>query len=137
MKVYVDSNIFLNYLFNEFGGITEFAALRTEELFEKALNGKYTLFTSELTVFEVSDISRLSENEVKEFLQHRNVNIVKVMLSDKKQAENITQKTKIHTKDAIHTAIALRCGCEAIITRDIKDFKKVSHLIKVCKPEEL
>lgn len=137
MKLYVDSNIFLNYLFDEFGKITEFAVFRTEELLKKSIMGEHTLLTSDLTVSEIADISGLSELEVLKFLKQKRVIVSKVEIRDVEKANDISKRTGIHKKDGIHTAMALKNKCEYIVTRDIKDFKKVSKLIRVCKPEEL
>ncbi|MDD5182502.1 MAG: type II toxin-antitoxin system VapC family toxin [Candidatus Nanoarchaeia archaeon] len=137
MKLYVDSNIFLNYFLDEFGPIETFSSFRAEEFFTKASEGNIQIIVSNLVISEITDVSSLDEKDVKKFLLTIHAKLENVTPNDVNKAKEVSKKYGLHLRDAIHTVMALQTGCDAVVTRNLKDFNKVSDLIKALKPEEL
>jgi len=69
MRLYVDSNVIISYINQEFGGKFEVMNYRVEQFFAICIEDKHKLIISDLTVKEISAHTYLSKNEVLDFLE--------------------------------------------------------------------
>lgn len=134
----MDSNIFLNYLLDEYRGTTGFFSYHAETFFKRTLSCEFSLVISNLVIKEILNKSKTSkenlEKFMKRFIEAGKLEIIKTTDEDTETATKMLNHTS-HYTDAIHAAIAKRTRCEYIITRNKKDFATFGLSSKV--PEEL
>ena len=132
-KVYVDTNIFLDYLFDRMVGLVP-GGYFAERLFEVVVDCRYSLVISELTIKELEVHSKPAKVTVEElFERFRAIGKLDVVDIDAKiisEARNI----KMPLPDALHAAAARRKKA-ILVTRD-RHFAEIRS-VKVAKPEDL
>lgn len=132
-KVYVDTNIFLDYLFDRMVGLIP-GGYFAERLFEAIVDCRYSLVISELTIKELEVHSKLAKASIEELLERfKTIEKLDVVGIDAKiisEAKNI----RMPLPDAIH-AVAARRQKAILVTRD-KHFAGTCS-VKVAKPEDL
>jgi predicted nucleic acid-binding protein len=136
MKIYVDSNVFISAIMDEFGKGFEFMGLRSIEFLEKVLDCHYTILISNLVIKEISNITHLSFKEIESWLsdyKHK-ISIWKFGRKDILYAKKFQNKIEW---DLVHASVAIRSKCEVICTWNVKDFNKVRKRIKIFTPEFL
>jgi len=69
MKVYVDSNVFISIIQDEFGKGFEFMSYRSKEFFDRVLNCIHTIVISEAVIKEISAVTLLSDFDIKDVFQ--------------------------------------------------------------------
>ena len=138
-KAYVDSNVFISLIHDEFGKNLEFMAYRSEELFDRVLSCLHTIVVSKQVLMEISKITLLTEEELKKyFSRYRDkIKIVRPTLKDFKLAEEFNKKHKIGKMDSLYILSAIKEGCDCIVTWNKKHFVVASDRIKILDPGEL
>jgi len=138
-KVYVDTNIFLDYFLNRSDRLRplgEFAF----NVFKKAFLKELKIVISDWTLSELES-SEASEEDITVLLDglknSGSLEVVKLMEEDRRKARKILKESGLHTADALHVALAVRSGADVLVTRNIKDFAKAENLIESVLPEEI
>ncbi len=132
-RVYVDTNIFLDYLFDRMVGLIP-AGYFAERLFEAIVDCRYLLVMSDLTMKELEVHSKMAKASIEDLLDRfKEVGKLDIVAIDTKVISE-ARKLKMPMPDAIHTVIAGRQKA-ILVTRD-KHFAGVRS-VKVAKPENL
>lgn len=124
-RVYVDSNVLISLIQDEFGKGNEFMSYRTRGFLDKALSCIYTLVISDWCLEEIQTTTKLSPHSIQTWLDSldEKVEIAVCGEEDRKSARELLQK-KIaqHWSDALHAAVCKRSDCETLVTWNTKDF---------------
>lgn len=137
MKVYIDTNIFLNVLLEENGFFEKSA-----NFFEKINSEKLIGITSIFTVMEIARILQkhnAETNRIKEMIfDLRNSKIETIVPSEMTLLNSLdfVIELKIDPTDALHLAVAVN-DADVFITRDIEFAKRITQKIEVKLPEEI
>lgn len=113
MRFYVDTNVYIDY----------FADRTQSKFFTKVLTQGWTIIISSFVLKELQ--AYFPTNLAEPFWKTLNFEYVKVIPADFQRAKNIPT----HIEDALHVAVALRTGADAIITRNLKDFINLEILV--------
>jgi len=142
MRLYVDSNVIISYINQEFGGKFEVMDYRVEQFFAICIEDKHKLIISDLTVKEISAHTYLSKNEVLDFLEGIGLDVgyIEYLPQKKRHIRDHIRKRKeiqrVHRPDDLHVAFALEAKADCIVTWNKKDFEPVEKLIDVYSPDE-
>ena len=123
MRIYVDTNVYLDYFLDR----RRFS--ESLRLFMDAIRCKHEIVLSDHVVHELNKFVEL-ENIMMLFklLEKK---LVKVSSTSEDRDNTIYVDT--HYSDALHIMLARRAGAEAIVTRNISDFPS----FKTYRPEDL
>ena len=132
-KVYVDTNVFVDYHNNSHDSLRPLG-LFAFACFSRGWNCSFSLVVSSWVRKEV--LRHLSLEEYEEVLREfRSVGKLReVTYSD---AEFTKSRAYEHANDALHALIALREGCDAIVTRNREDFACFADRIDILYPESV
>lgn len=133
MKIYFDTNIYIDYLENRTDGLRPLGSFAFE-LFRRSIECEFDIIVSDFVINELERyIDEKRINEVMDSIKKAN-KLVKICKSkeDVKKAGLSSNKP-----DALHALLAKKAGAEYIITRNIKDFLEFSHLVKPVLPENI
>lgn len=135
-KIYVDSNIFLDFWLDRMTGLKP-ANYYAEELFKNCIRCLYKIVISENTIIELSENfpAKNIEKKLDVFKKLSKLEIVSVQIDDLIKAKKLALDRDIPVHDAVHALIAKKLMIP-LITRD-KHFSQVDDLITVKAPEEL
>jgi len=113
MKVYIDTNVYLDYFLERRN------AKKSFRIFRKALRCDFFIIISDHALNEL--IRYIEPKNVRFFFATLNHKLIKVYASeeDKLEAKNIST----HYEDALHIVLAKKSEADIIITNNIKDFK--------------
>ncbi len=120
MKVYVDTNVFIDYLLNRF----------KINLFTEAITCKYTLVVSHLVIKELT-YQKVDFDELFKWLSFGSKIEIIPVVTDNYQKYIVNDECA----DAIHIACAVSANVECIVTRNVKDFRKSPITVK--NPDDL
>lgn len=141
LKVYIDSNIFLNVWFEEMLRFSP-AFYYSRKILDAILECKFQLVISDLTVKELSRKTNLSKEVIiQEYLKpYEMVDklvIIETTEDTIKEANTLSRRYKLHAADALHVLIAGKKEC-ILVTRD-KELKSAARRIgvKAVLPEEI
>ena len=141
MKIYVDSNIFLNVWFEEMLRFSP-AFYHSRKLLDAILECKFRLVISDLTVKELSRKTNLSKEIImKEYLRPydmvEKLTVIETTKDMIREAGSISRKYRLHASDALHALVAKNEGC-ILVTRD-KELRATARRIglRAVLPEEL
>ena len=141
LKIYVDSNIFLNVWFEEMLRFSP-AFYYSRKILDAILECKFHLVISDLTVKELSKKTNLSREVItQEYLKpYEMVDKLSIIGTTKEmigEADTISRKYRLHASDSLHALVAKKEGC-TLVTRD-KELRTTARRISVraVLPEEL
>jgi predicted nucleic acid-binding protein len=141
IRLYLDSNIFLNVWFREM--IKKGTVFRSSKrLLESILECRYTLFVSMLTLRELSSKTDLPEavlmdEYLKPFTMIDKLDIIRVTAKVAEEAAYMHSSWGIHMMDAIHAVVAKQNNC-ILVTRDNELVEAAkSYGVRCVEPEEL
>ena len=122
-KVFIDTNILLDYYLNRDG------ADAAELLFRNAMAGKIALFASTLTFATFAYIVRreYTKDEVYMLLDQVEKRIFALAM-DRKQLRNAIEHPCKDFEDMLQYQCAFAGGCDVIITNNKKDFAQFSQI---------
>ena len=141
MKIYLDSNIFLNVWFEE---MVKFGEIfySSKKLFDEIIDCKFNLVVSELTIQELSSRTELPKDLIfEEFLKIyqllKKLEIVKITKKVADDAIYFGSSYGVHSADALHAMMAKSNDC-ILITRDRElRYAALKYGIDVKRPEEI
>ncbi len=113
-----------------------------QHLLQQAERGVFKVYISSLTLAEVYkpkgyDPLKPTQNQrLLEYFEHEFFEMVLVDRDIGIEANRIAAMYGLNPNDAIHTACALRAGCEVILTWDKRFLSKVVPGIRIERPEK-
>ena len=132
MKIFVDTNIFIDILL-ERKPFCDHSTL----LYKLCENGVAEGYIAPITINNIYYICKKAHNLplIKTFLAKisKDFTIAKM---DETVIERVNRLPIADYEDALQYAMALQVGALYLVTRNLKDYKNVSH-IRVCTPEAL
>lgn len=133
MLVYVDTNVFLDFMRdreNEFGGSL---GKRAERFFRRVRNGKFDIVVSDWVNEELSN--HLESGEERMLFSMLEDSIVEASYSDDdwERAERIDEE---EADDILHAVIADNVGADLVTTQNVSDYGEVDF-IDVKKPRDI
>jgi len=141
IKLYLDSNIFLNVWFEE---MVKFGEIfySSKKLLDEIINCKYLLVISELTIRELSKktdlpIDIICDEYLRIYEMISKLTIVKVTKKIAEDAVYLSSSYGIHKVDALHAIMAKSNDC-LLITRDVElRYAALKYGIATFRPEEI
>jgi len=121
MKIYVDTNIFMDIVLDRFD----------TAIISKLFRKKYNMIISSVVIDELK-FNKIDLDIIKWFSLANNLTIVNLTERDKKLAKKFMKHT--HCNDALHAAICFNQKIP-ILTRNVKDFIRLP--ITVIHPDDL
>jgi len=131
VKLFIGTNIFIDILLDR-KPFSHHSAL----VYKLCENGLAQGFIAPITINNVYYICRKAQNisAVKSFLHKVSIDFnIAPMSSMTIQKANTLPISDY--EDALQYAMALQSGSDYLVTRNVKDFRQMSHL-EVCTPEE-
>ena len=130
MKIFVDTNLFIDILLDR----QPFSA-QSALIYKLCENALVEGYIAPITINNIYYICRKAHNIelIKEFLS----GIATVFTIAPLESETVKKANKLSIsdyEDALQYEMALQSGCEYLVTRNVKDFKNMTH-IKVLTPE--
>jgi predicted nucleic acid-binding protein len=124
MKLYIDTNVYLDYFLNRRNSGPAF------RIFRRTINCHFQIILSDQVILELTNIIEYSQVKfLFEMLKHKLV-FVKSETSDMLKAKQLNT----HYSDALHIILAEKSCADVIITNNIKDF---SLIFESKRPEDL
>lgn len=139
MKCFVDANVFISLIYDEFGGKNEFMSYRTKEFFDRVLDCNHNLLISNAVINEICKVTKLTENEINSRIIdgfEDKISLVSTTDSDLEAAINLNRQHHVGKLDCLHFITAKKEGCDCIVTWNRKDFVFQDEL-EVLYPSEL
>ena len=134
-KLYVDSNIWLDYWLDRTVNITPIGCF-AERMLERATDCEFTLIVSDFILKEIeSNMKTSAETNMSAFRKIGKLNIIRVDGSTFQNAKELASKRDIPIHDAVHALMAKKIGA-ILVTRD-KHFGELEDIIVSKRPEEL
>lgn len=125
-RIYVDTNIYLNY-FNEEKIVDNFA----EDLFVETLKCRFSIILSDHLLNELR--RQIPGDKCKILFEALKNKIIKVKATERDI--ELARKLPMHMADAIHLAIAKNNFAECLVTRDKHLIN--NNILQSYRPEEL
>lgn len=133
-KIYLDSNVLISLIREDFGKSLELMYARTDEFFLATKNNALFVL-SDLFLKEVNKFAYYSAQEVFQFFEVRDINFITVgLLPEDKLVARGFVSMGMHFIDALHAAVALRTKSDFLVTWNERDFQAVTDKIKVANP---
>lgn len=123
VKIYIDSNIFLNVWFEEMLRFSP-AFYYSRRILDAILECKFWLVLSDLTVKELSKKTNLPKETITQeylrpYIMVNKLIIIETTADMIREANSTSQRYRLHASDALHAIIAKNEGC-ILVTRDIE-----------------
>lgn len=135
MRIYIDTNIFIDYLLGRKDKFRDLGLIAFEFL-RRIVEEEHEIIISDLLIKELE--FNVEKNKIKDLISwlSENNEIIKMKTEkdDKIHADIISKETKLHYSDCLHSVLAKRGKADIIVTRNIKDFP---NIIKTILPESL
>ena len=121
-KVYVDSNVFIAVINQDFGRAFEFMDYKSQEFFDKVLECHYEIVISDTVINEIQDVTGLSDSDVNNFLRPlvSKLTIINPSKSLLDEAIKLNYEKHIGLNDCVHYLISK--NYDGMVTWNIKHF---------------
>jgi len=134
MKLYVDTNIFLDYLLERKNKQGKDISAPAQKLFHRAISCEFFIVFSEHTATELANNIDLTKTTFLFETLKKKLVAIGVTKEDKKQAHELSNR---NYPDALHAILARKSGSDYLITRNLKDFNDFSRIIQSKLPENI
>lgn len=134
MKLYIDTNIFLDYLLERKNLNGEDISLPAQKLFYRAMSCEFFIIYSDHTATELAKQIDLTKTTF--LFEALNKKLIPIAKSE----EDIKKSIEIsnnNSSDALHSILAKKAEADYLITRNIKHFKEFDLIIKSKLPEDI
>ncbi len=131
MKVFVDTNIFIDILLNRKEFIKE-----SKQVYKLCENHIVKGYVAPISINNIYYICRKAVNQ--EALTSFLCDVSHIFTISPMNNESVVFAKNLNIKDfedALQSAMAIQSGCDCIVTRNVDDFKKVAG-IEVFSPKE-
>ena len=138
MKCFVDANVFISLIYDEFGSKNEYMSYRSKEFFDRVLDCNHNLLISNAVIDEICKVTKLTEKEISSQLYSfkDKIKLVSNTKRDLEAAINLNRQHHVGKLDCLHFITARKEGCDCIVTWNRKDFVFQDEL-EVLYPSEL
>ena len=134
MKLYIDTNIFLDYLLERKNLNGKDISLPAQRLFYRAMSCEFFIIVSDHTANELNKNLNIEKARMRiEFLKKK---IVMVYTTEEDIIE-AKRLSRLNINDALHAVLAKKYEADYLITRNLKDFEEFSSYIKSKAPENI
>jgi predicted nucleic acid-binding protein len=124
MKVYIDTNVYLDYF------LERTRSRYAEKIFFQTVYCKHQIILSDHVVSEL--IRNIAIEKITALFETLKTKLIKIKQEDEDVA--YAKNLPTHYADALHIALAKKAKADAIITDNIKDF---SSIFKTYSPEDI
>lgn len=134
-KIYLDTNVYLNYLLNEFNEYGKNLGNLAFEVFNRTFICEFEIVLSSWTSEELlKTINPESFMMLIEMLKSKHkLHLVKCSPGDIERAKQFSE----HYHDPLHAILAKKGAAEFVVTRDLKGFECCKSIIKAYLPEQI
>ena len=133
MKVYCDTNVFLDFMDDRYDKIRPLGDFAFG-MFQRGWDCLFYLVFSEWNYEELRKFK--SEEEIKELLGYFEEKKKLIRVKYSQEEKRAAMQTSSHWQDELHMIIALRENCEKFVTRNVSDFSSSSK-IGIFHPENI
>ncbi|MFH1256869.1 MAG: type II toxin-antitoxin system VapC family toxin [Candidatus Diapherotrites archaeon] len=136
-RVYLDSNVLISALRDEMDRQFRFLSAEAQLFFSRVRKNRDTVVLSSLFYFEVKKCIKISREEANEYFQSIGVTFEEAAFTEEHSLEEKRiALSGVHRPDSIHAAIAIKAGCDCIVSFNAKDFEKINRSINVIEPKD-
>lgn len=124
-RLYIDTNVYISHLDNEFGGITRNLGLYSGQLFRRVLSCEFSIIASNLVIRELSRVLKDDASTLDFFTRFRKAGKLEwVFETDNmhRRAKMLSKKHYTHKADLMHAVLAEEANA-TLVTWNIKDFE--------------
>lgn len=133
MKVYLDTNIYLDYLLDRRGRTGRRLGDMAERVFRRIFSGEVRLVISDWVKMELQN--HIEGNNVKVmFALMKNIEEIRTEKCDIEEAKRISRE---NFDDALHAVLARKARADFLVTRNTDHFREFSGLVNTAIPERL
>jgi len=135
-RIYLDTNVLISFLRSEIGKGFRLLHQEAEDFF-KCAPTKCILVLSDFLFKEVKEKIPVAPEDIVNTLLELGlkIDVLESVEDDLRFAASLAVPP-LHIEDAFHVAIAIRAGCDAIVTFNKKDFLPVGKRLAVFEPSE-
>jgi predicted nucleic acid-binding protein len=134
MKVYFDTNVFIEYFGKDSKNFNENWKFYAFENFSAGWNCAFKLIISDWLLKELNN--HLTNDEIETILgEFRKRDKLIQITAEKKDYEK--SKTYGQWRDALHAILANKAGADSLVTINIKDFYDCQDLVEILLPNLL
>ena len=132
-KIYLDTNIYLDYFENRHDNIRPLGFF-AYNLIRKCIEGEFKLIMSDWVIEEFGKIGdpRKIDDLIKTLKKHGSLILVKSNPRDLLKSRKCRNWT-----DALHALLAIKSDADYFVTRNIKDFLDFQDSINIIFPENI
>jgi len=132
-KVYLDTNIYLDYFENRHDNIRPLGFF-AYNLIRRCIEGKFKLIISDWVIEEFGKIGdpRKIDDLIRTLKKQGSLILVKSNFNDLSKSKKYRNWT-----DALHALLAIKSGADYFVTRNIKDFLNFQDSINIVFPENI
>lgn len=136
-RIYLDANVFIALVKSEMGRPFRLMFREAEDFFGQCPK-KRIIVLSDHTADEIEKIVHYSEGETEAFFREKGIMTEKIETGEKDFRLTLEFCSKgMHKADALHAALAINAGCDAILTFNKRDFEAVKKFMPAKEPAEL
>lgn len=134
MKIYCDTNFYIDYLENRTDKLRPLGSFAFE-LLRRTVECEFKIIISDFVISELEKY--IKEERIKELLiTLEKAKKLLVILKSNKDIQKARRLSK-NKSDALHAVLAKKADAEYIVTRNLKDFEEFSHLVRPILPENI
>jgi len=141
MKLFIDANVIVDVVLRRISSDGKPLWATSLLLLDDIAKGKYEGVTSVLSLYITYVLLNPKKRKRDDVLAKEKIrnltSILKVVQLSNDILESALRETKLMFEDAIQFFSAKNSSANAIVTRNIKDFKKVMREIRIMTPEEV
>ncbi|MGV8171657.1 MAG: type II toxin-antitoxin system VapC family toxin [Candidatus Woesearchaeota archaeon] len=134
LKIYCDTNVFLDYLDNRSDRLRPLG-LFAFEFFSRGWDCLFQLVVSDWTLTELRKYS--SQKDIDELLGYFKEKNKLFVANCSPRDFDEAKKMSSHWQDALHFLMAKKMNCDKLVTRDKEGFSAFSSKIDICYPESV
>lgn len=134
IKIYVDTNVYLDYLQNRSNLFGKPLGDDAWRIFARVLSGEFRLVVSSFVLEELYCQIEPAETAMLFEILKKNVVYVIYNIEEKTRAKTLNDD---HWQDALHAIIANREKVDYIVTQNFADYVSYSTLVKTVRPKEI
>ncbi|MBI5222817.1 PIN domain-containing protein [Candidatus Micrarchaeota archaeon] len=134
IKIYVDTNVYLDYLKNRSNKFGKPLGEDAWRVFARVLNGKFQLVVSSFVLEEL--YRQIEPTESALLFEIMKENVIPAIYSSEEKMRAKTLNPD-HWQDALHAIIANREKVDYLVTQNFVDYIPYSALVNTVRPKEI
>lgn len=132
--LYIDTNIYLDVLLDRKNIYNKDIADPAMKIFYRAAKCEFNIVFSSWSSLELSRQIEPGSTTMLFSLIQKKIKFIEHTKEDIEKAKTINP---LHFQDALHGILAKKAKADLLVTRDLKGFECVKHLIKTSLPENV